>query len=211
MLLSQLLYACTCRLLFLYSLFGLNLSFVHSSRRSVSETYMPSNSMRMHAQTPLYTMTAAWLLPIVPTIVATASAGIVAEVLPNRQYAIWTITTIYILWGTGVPLVMVTLVIYFERLTLHKLPPRELIVFCFLPPRTLGQGGFAIVQLGKVSMQVLPKMGTLAPKAGQIFYVVSLLVALIMWGIGPYGSSLPSHRSASPSFPSIWDGGALLF
>lgn len=61
----------------------------------------------------------AWLLPIVPIIVAAASGGIVAEVLPNRRHALWTVVISYILWGTGVPLAMATLVIYFERLTLY--------------------------------------------------------------------------------------------
>lgn len=49
---------------------------------------------------------------IVPTIVVSATGGIVAEVLPNRQHALWTITINYILWGIGVPLAMATLVIY---------------------------------------------------------------------------------------------------
>ncbi len=40
------------------------------------------------------------------------------------------------------------------------------------------------MQLGKVSMQLLPRTGTLAPLAGQILYVVGFFVALIMWGFG---------------------------
>ncbi len=119
-------------------------------------------------------MTAAWLLPIVPTIVAAASGGIVAEVLPNRQHALWTV----------VIRAMATLVIYFERLTLYRLPPRAVIISCFLPLGPLGRGAFAIMQLGKVSMQLLPRTGTLAPLAGQILYVVGFFVALIMWGFG---------------------------
>ncbi len=87
----------------------------------------------------LSTMTAAWLLPIVAPIVAAASGGIVAEVLPNPQHALWTVITSYILWGTGVPLAMVVLVIYFQRLTVHKLPPREVIVSVFLPLGPLGK------------------------------------------------------------------------
>lgn len=130
--------------------------------------------MRLHAQAPLSTMTAAWLLPIVPTIVAAASGGIVAEVLPNRQHALWTV----------VIRAMATLVIYFERLTLYRLPPRAVIISCFLPLGPLGRGAFAIMQLGKVSMQLLPRTGTLAPLAGQILYVVGFFVALIMWGFG---------------------------
>ena len=71
--------------------------------------------MTLH-EVKLSTMTAAWLLPIVSTIVAAASGGIVANVLPNPQYALWTLTVSYILWGTGVPLAIFTLVLYFQRL-----------------------------------------------------------------------------------------------
>ena len=56
-------------------------------------------------------MTAAWLLPIVAPIVAAASGGIVGDVLPNPQHALWTVVVSYILWGIGVPLAMAVLVI----------------------------------------------------------------------------------------------------
>ena len=75
----------------------------------------------------LSTMTAVWLLPIVSTIVAAASGGIIAAVLPNPKHALWTLTVSYILWGIGVPLAMFTLVLYFQRLTMHNLPPREVM------------------------------------------------------------------------------------
>ncbi len=55
---------------------------------------------------------------------------------------------------------MAVLVIYFQRLV-HKLPPREVIVSVFLSLGPLGQGGFAIMQLGKVSMQIFPLTNTL--------------------------------------------------
>ena len=95
--------------------------------------------MTLH-ENKLSTITAAWLLPIVSTIVAAASGGIVADVLPNPQHALWTLTISYIFWGTGVPLAIFTLVLYFQRLTVHNLPPREAIVSVFLPLGPLGQG-----------------------------------------------------------------------
>jgi len=135
----------------------------------------------------LQTMTAAWLLPIVSTIVAAASGGIVANVLPNPEHALMTVIISYVLWGTGIPLAMGILVIYFQRLTLHALPPREVIVSVFLPLGPLGQGGFAIMQLGKVAMEVFPKTGTLGEsqtRPGDILYILGVAVALIMWGFG---------------------------
>jgi tellurite resistance protein TehA-like permease len=133
----------------------------------------------------LASMTAAWLLPVVSTIVAAASGGIVAEVLPNPDHALWTVIASYTLWGTGVPLAMTILVVYFTRLTIHHLPPREVIVSVFLPLGPLGQGGFAVMQLGKVSMQLFPRTGTLLGlSSGETLYSVGFLMAIIMWGYG---------------------------
>ena len=130
-------------------------------------------------------MTAAWLFPVVSTIVAAASGAIVANVLPNPYHALWTLMISYVLWGTGVPLAMSVLVIYFQRLTVHKLPPREVIVSVFLPLGPLGQGGFAIMELGVIAMKTFPITSTLSARttnAGEILYVVGFLIALIMWG-----------------------------
>ncbi|ETS75797.1 hypothetical protein PFICI_12741 [Pestalotiopsis fici W106-1] len=131
-------------------------------------------------------MTAAWLLPIVATIVAAASGAIIASVLPNDQHAIWTVTICYILWGCGVPLAMFTMVIYFQRLTFHHLPPREVLVSVFLPLGPLGQGAFCIIQLGKDAMALFGRNNYVpaAPMAGQIFYVAGILMAFVMWGFG---------------------------
>jgi tellurite resistance protein TehA-like permease len=93
-------------------------------------------------------MTAAWLLPIVATIVAVATGAIVADVLPDDQHAIWTVTVGYIVWGCGVPLAMFTLVIYFHRPTMHRLPPREVIVSVFLPLGPIGQGALGSCSWG---------------------------------------------------------------
>jgi len=135
-------------------------------------------------ESSISTMTAAWVLPIVPTIVAAASGGIVANILPNPQHALWTLITSYVLWGTGVPLAMCVLCVYFIRLTQYHLPPRENIVSVFLPLGPLGQGGFGIMQLGKVAMDVLPKTGSLIPEAGRILYVLGFFIAVIMWAFG---------------------------
>ena len=93
-------------------------------------------------ETHLSSMTAVWLLPIVSCVVAASSGGIVAEALPNEQYALWTIIVSYVLWGMGIPLSLMVMAIYLQRLTLHKLPPKAVIVSVFLPLGPLGQGGF---------------------------------------------------------------------
>lgn len=90
----------------------------------------------------LTAMTAVWLLPIVSCVVASSCGAVVASILPNPQHALWTVLVSYCLWGIGVPLASMVIVIYLHRLTLHKLPPKTTIVTVFLPLGPLGQGSF---------------------------------------------------------------------
>ncbi|KAK2740140.1 Plasma membrane sulfite pump involved in sulfite metabolism [Myotisia sp. PD_48] len=120
--------------------------------------YIPFVLITQH-KASLDTMTAAWLLPIVAPIVCAASGGVVAEILPNDSYALLTVIICYIMWGMAVPFAMVILVIYFQRLALHKIVPQMAIVSTFLPIGPLGQGGFGLMQLGLVSRKVFPKVG----------------------------------------------------
>jgi len=176
--------------MYVISVFSFSIAMHCDSHQRQSQANAPALTdrpcrMYIHTSPSLQTMTAVWLLPVVSTIVAAASGGIVAEVLPNPQHALWTVITSYILWGTGVPLAMVILVMYFHRLTVHRLPPREIIVSVFLPLGPLGQGGFAIMQLGKVAWTLFPQTNSLRiGESGKILYVVGFGLALVMWGYG---------------------------
>jgi tellurite resistance protein TehA-like permease len=139
--------------------------------------------MTIH-QTRHETMTAAWLLPIVAPIVASASGSVVAAVLPDPHHALITIVTSYVLWGIGVPLALVVLTMYFHRLAIHKLPPQEVIVSVFLPIGMMGQGGFGILQLGVQAASVFPRTGTLHELSGEILYALGWGVAVLLWGFG---------------------------
>jgi tellurite resistance protein TehA-like permease len=135
-------------------------------------------------QTRHETMTAAWLLPIVSCVVAAASGGVVAEVLPDAKHALVTVVASYVLWGMGIPLALVVMTIYFHRLAIHKLPPSEVIVSVFLPLGPMGQGAYGIMQLGTVAMKVFAETKTLHPMAGEIMYVLGWMVAIVLWGFG---------------------------
>jgi tellurite resistance protein TehA-like permease len=104
----------------------------------------------------------------------------------------------------GVPFAMMVMVMYYQRLCVHKLPPREVVVSCFLPLGPLGMGGYTIMELGKVALHLFPQTGTLNPAnlAGQIAYCVGFLLALIMWGFGLIwlGLALFTIHNAQP-FP----------
>lgn len=131
-------------------------------------------------------ITAAWLLPIVSTIVAAATGGIVAGVVPHYDLKLITVITSYVLWATGVPLAMVVITVYFLRLTTVSLPPKAIIVSSFLPLGPLGQGSFGIMQLGKVASEVFLQQHELplVANAGQVLYVMGFLIGIIMWGYG---------------------------
>jgi tellurite resistance protein TehA-like permease len=137
-------------------------------------------------QQSLDRITAAQLLPIAATIVAAGAGAEIAEVLPNPEHALGTLITSYVMWGMSVPLAMAVLVMYYQRLALHKLPPREVVVSCFLPLGPLGMGGYTIMYLGKVSRIIFPQthfFHNLAV-AGDVIYIIGIFVALIMWGFG---------------------------
>lgn len=147
-----------------------------------------SNIARMHIHPPasMQSMTAAWLLPVVAPVVAAACGGVVADVLPNPQHALWTVIISYVMLGTSLPLAFALLTIYLRRLFEFKLPPREAIVSVFLPLGPFGQGGFAMMQLGKVAMAVVPKTHSVptATMAGEFLYLTGFCTALFLWGFG---------------------------
>lgn len=135
-------------------------------------------------QRELPSITAAQLLPIAATIVAAGTGAETAAILTNQHRALATLITCYVLWGMATPMAMCVLVIYYQRLALHKMPPREIIVSAFLPLGPLGFGGYTIMYLGKVASTVFPATNTLDPIAGSVAYVLGFFVALIMWGFG---------------------------
>ncbi|KAF2402110.1 C4-dicarboxylate transporter/malic acid transport protein [Trichodelitschia bisporula] len=129
-------------------------------------------------------ITAVQLLPVAAMVVAGGVGARVAEVLPHPQRAFGTLVASYILWGMGLPLALVILVIYYQRLAVHKLPPREAIASCCLPLGPLGFGGFGILYLGKVAQKVFPLVGAVDPMAGQFAYLFGFFLSLIMWAFG---------------------------
>ncbi|RMJ22742.1 transporter [Aspergillus sp. HF37] len=134
--------------------------------------------------TSLDRITALQLLPMAATIVAAGAGARVAEILPDPSDALGTILVSYVLWGAATPLAMLLLVIYYQRLAVHKLPSRETIVSCFLPLGPLGFGGFGIIYLGRVARNLLEDGSVLDPMAGSIAYVLGVFISLLMWSFG---------------------------
>ncbi|KAL6230155.1 hypothetical protein BDW75DRAFT_223396 [Aspergillus navahoensis] len=150
----------------------------------VTALSLPFILISRNSETQLSSMTAVWLLPIVSCVVAASSGAMVSDIIDNPQHALWTIIVSYVLWGIGVPLAMMVMVIYLQRLTLHKIPPKAMIVSVFLPLGPLGQGGFGAMKLGKAAEKIFPQTGTLDPSSGPVFYTVGFLVGLTLWSFG---------------------------
>ncbi|KAL6829716.1 voltage-dependent anion channel domain-containing protein [Trichoderma camerunense] len=143
----------------------------------------------MHRHRPgLDKTTATLLLPIVPAVVAAATGGIVADALPSASHAYATLIVSYVLWGIGQALSGCVMALYFHRLTIHSLPPREVIVSVFLPVGPLGQGGFGIQQLGKVALKVIPQTemfhvaGVDPTRGAEFLYFLGIFFGIVMWG-----------------------------
>ncbi|KAH6696764.1 sulfite efflux pump SSU1 [Leptodontidium sp. MPI-SDFR-AT-0119] len=168
--------------------------------------YLPYMLMSVH-KTDIASVTTFWLLPIVGVVIAAATGGTVAGVLPNPTHALWTLIVSYILWGIGVPLALFTLVLYYHRLTMHKLPPPAVISSVFLPLGPLGEGGFGIMKIGEVALTVFPATNTIIPSAGQIVHVFGFLTGLLMWGFGLawlFWALASFSRSKSPFNMGWW-------
>jgi len=142
--------------------------------------------MSKATQRELHTITAAQLLPIAATIVAVVVGSRIAEVMIplNEQYALGTVIASYAMWGLATPMAFMVLTMYWQRLTLHQMVPREVIVSAFLPLGPLGYGGYALIQLGKDCLILFPDTHSVHPGAGQFAYLAGFFVALIMWGWG---------------------------
>ncbi|KAJ5135003.1 uncharacterized protein N7515_004281 [Penicillium bovifimosum] len=134
--------------------------------------------------TSLDRITAVQLLPIAATIVAAGVGAEIANILPNKHHALGTLLVSFILWGMATPLAIVILVIYYQRLAVHKLPPREVIVSCFLPLGPLGFGGVGIIYIGKGARVLLRDVAILDPIAGSMAYVLGVFTSLLMWSFG---------------------------
>ncbi|KAK7956122.1 uncharacterized protein PG986_005344 [Apiospora aurea] len=160
--------------------------------RRIIRNFTPSIHL---GKTNLASLTAALLLPIVPCVVAAASGGVVANVLPDPSHVHTTLIASYMSWGIGVFFSVLILAMYQVRLSNHALPPREAIVSVLLPVGPFGQGGFGIAKLIQVTRKLLLHGGgtamaargydtTYAEPLGLLIEGLGACIALIMWGIG---------------------------
>lgn len=125
-------------------------------------------------------MTPVWLLPIVAAEVAAASGGLLAPHLGANAGAVLYVS--YALWALSVPLAMGVLVILFLRLTLHKLPPRDMAVSSWLALGLIGTGALGLLVLGQAAPKALDGSAMAVMTTGAVQF--GLLGGLLLWGYG---------------------------
>jgi C4-dicarboxylate transporter/malic acid transport protein len=124
-------------------------------------------------------MTAVWLLPIVASEVAAASAGQLAPHLAG-QAALQVLLAGYALWALSVPLALSVLVILFLRLVLHKLPHEDMAVSGWLAVGPLGTGALALLLLGRDAVSIL------GGDAGMVAHGLGLVGGLMLFAYGAW-------------------------
>ncbi|PWN46567.1 hypothetical protein IE53DRAFT_391258 [Violaceomyces palustris] len=161
-------------------------------------------------------ITGVWLLPVVAPVVVASTGGVVASVLPP-DHARLTITVSYILWGTGVPISVMLMTLYYARLAIYKIPPATMIVSAFLPLGPCGQGAFGLLQLSRDLVSIVTEeagRSGIAPLGGQVgteralimayaVQAVTIPIALVLWGLGLVWLCLAVATITDMAFASV--------
>ena len=85
------------------------------------------------------------LMPLAGPVAAALSGSVVASILTDERHALWTIVVCYALWGLGMLGSVTILAIWYQRLILRGLPPREATPTMFLPVAPLCLGSLSSV------------------------------------------------------------------
>ncbi len=134
----------------------------------------------------LESMTAVWLLPFVACEVAAAGGGLLLpHLVPNDVLTI--LFTSLVLWSVSVSLALSILVIFFYRLCIHKLPPKELAASIWLPLGPTGTGGMALLLLGhNVGALATTSYPPAVVNLIQLLPGVGLLIGTVFWALASW-------------------------
>jgi C4-dicarboxylate transporter/malic acid transport protein len=127
-------------------------------------------------------MTAVWLLPIVASEVAAASAGQLLPHLAGGQMELTVLALGYVLWAFSVPLALSILVILFLRLVLHKLPHRDMAASGCLALGPIGTGALSLLLLGAAAPHAFAAVGL--ADVGRVAQGIGIIGGLALWGYG---------------------------
>ncbi len=123
-------------------------------------------------------MQGSWLLPVVPPIVASVPAALLSPTWPEAIRGDM-LALAYALLGIGIVLAAIIIVIFYSRLTIHKVPEGALVTTTWLVVGPLGQSIAGMVALGNAAKTVWPEFGNGLAVAG-------LAYGVLVWGFGIY-------------------------
>lgn len=157
----------------------------------------------------LHSMTAMWLLPIVACEVTATSGGLLLAHLPVQQEALGILFGSYMLWGMSVLPAFAILTILMLRLTLHKLPSKELGISSWLALGPIGTGALALLVLGAQAPHILSTFNLEA--LGLFCQNAGIVSSFILLGFGIWWLSIAvmitlAHASKGLPFNLGWWG-----
>jgi tellurite resistance protein TehA-like permease len=126
----------------------------------------------------------AWLLPVVPPIVASVPFALLIPFSPEALRPTM-LTLGYASLGAGVFLAAMVTVIFFLRLLLHRIPSAPLVPATWIVIGPIGQSIAGFIALGSAAQNVWPELGALLRGA-------ALLYCVVAWGFGLYWVGLVS-------------------
>jgi C4-dicarboxylate transporter/malic acid transport protein len=147
-------------------------------------------------QVSLETTYGSWLLPVVPPIVASVPGALLVSSWPTASQGS-VLALAYALWGLGVALAAILIVLFYSRLAYHKVPKGALVTTLWLVVGPLGQSVAGINALGTAAEHVWPALAPALRAAG-------LAYGLPVWGFGLYWLTLAiliTVRAARTHFP----------
>ncbi|KAJ1721593.1 hypothetical protein LPJ53_003904 [Coemansia erecta] len=154
-------------------------------------------------------VTGAWLLLAAPLTVCAASGATIAEYLPTNL-ALTTIVAGYFLLGAGMALTCCLLVLYVHRITVYKLPARDIVLTSFIPLGPISQIGVASITLGRIAQEVVPTALPHIEALGAAMFYVGIIGALASWGCALFAlahavfSVVYEQRSSRIPFTISW-------
>merc|ERR1719198_1282895 len=182
---------------------------------------VPMYMMVVHQTHKFETMASLWLLPFVSCVVAAAMAGVITQpnVLLSDALKTNVVFAGFVLWGAGILTAAPIIAVYMCRLVFYGMPPNAAgnSVFVVLGP--IGQGANGIMQLGRATGTLLydfenelqektashlnkanaSPISAISPlqSLGIVAPGVTLLIGLVMWGLGLFWLYFAATTSCS--------------
>jgi C4-dicarboxylate transporter/malic acid transport protein len=124
------------------------------------------------------TTSATWLLPVVPLIVASVPSALLIPTWPDELRSSM-LAIGYALWGAGIALASVVIVLHYARLMQYRAPESGSVTSVWLVVGPLGQSIAGLNALDHAAAGIFPASASLLSSVGVIY-------GLTTWGFAVY-------------------------